>query len=117
MSLIKRLKGNESFSAATLAQGIIHISGQVPDPEYTSIEEQTKNVLEKIDKILKELDSNKVALLNANLFIKDLSDFAIVNQIWNEWLGHHPRPARATIQANLVNPNWLIEISATAVQL
>ena len=116
MSTIKYLAGNASFSAATAAQGIVHISGQVPELEYTTIEDQTKNVLSKIELILQQMNASKSTLLSATLYLKDLADFPVVNQRWNEWLGDLPRPARATIKAELVNPDWKVEISAVALQ-
>ena len=48
--------------------------------------------------------------------IKNLSDFSTVNAIWIDWMKGCVAPSRATIQADLVNPNWLIEIAVTAAQ-
>ena len=55
-------------------------------------------------------------MLSAQVFIKDLSDFAAFNEVWRAWLAGHPTPARATIEANLVNPKWLIEIMVVATR-
>ena len=53
-------------------------------------------------------------LLSAQVFIKNLEDFEGFNNAWKEWMAGSTPPVRATIQANLVNPNWLVEIMVTA---
>ena len=50
------------------------------------------------------------------MYIKNLSDFQAFNHVWIDWLKDCVAPARATIQADLVNPDWLIEIAVTAAQ-
>ena len=36
------------------------------------------------------------------------------NEIWEPWIGPKHGPARATVQANLMNEKWLIEVVVTA---
>ena len=40
-----------------------------------------------------------------------------MNQLWIDWLKGCATPARATIQANFVNREWLIEIAIIAAQV
>ncbi|EYT12655.1 RidA family protein, partial [Acinetobacter sp. 1000160] len=80
------------------------------------IEGQTREVLATIEQLLASAGTDKSRLLSAQLFLKNLSDFPVVNTIWIDWLKGYVAPSRATIQADLVNPKWLIEIAVVAAQ-
>jgi len=105
---IQKINTNEVMSAVTVFNKVVYLSGQVPKNADLDIEGQTREVLATID--------DKSRLLSAQLFIKDLSDFQTVNTIWVDWLKGCVAPSRATIQADLVNPKWLIEIAVVAAQ-
>ncbi|MEG2358832.1 RidA family protein [Acinetobacter sp.] len=113
---IQRISSNDFMSAVTVFNQVVYLSGQVPKNPEGSIEAQTKDVLQTIDDLLAQAGSDKSRMLSAQLFLKNLADFKTVNAIWAEWLKDSPKPARATIQAELVNPDWLIEIAVTAAQ-
>jgi enamine deaminase RidA (YjgF/YER057c/UK114 family) len=116
MTDIQRIDSNQVMSAATIFNQVVYLSGQVPKNTAQDIARQTRDILTTIDRILSESKSDKSRIISAQLFLKDLADFQVVNQIWMEWLAGLPKPARATIQADLVNPDWLIEIAITAAQ-
>jgi enamine deaminase RidA (YjgF/YER057c/UK114 family) len=116
MTDIQRIESNQVMSAATIFNQVVYLSGQVPQNTQQDIAGQTQEILATIERLLSESNSDKSRILSAQLFLKDLSDFAMVNQIWIHWLDGLPKPARATIQADLVNPDWLIEIAITAAQ-
>ena len=80
------------------------------------IEGQTKDILATIEQLLALAKSDKSRLLSVQLFLKDLADFPTVNAIYVDWLKDCVAPSRATIQADLVNPKWLIEIAVIAAQ-
>jgi len=113
---IQRIGSNDFMSAVTVFNQVVYLSGQVPKNPEGGIEAQTKDVLKTIDELLAQAGSDKTRMLSAQLFLKNLADFKTVNAIWAEWLKDSPKPARATIQAELVNPDWLIEIAVTAAQ-
>ena len=113
---IQRIRSNQVMSAATIHNKTVYLSGQVPDSTSLDIRGQTREVLMKIDQLLKLAGTDKSRLLSAQLFVKNLEDFQTVNALWIEWLQGHATPARATIQAELVNPDWLIEIAVIAAQ-
>jgi enamine deaminase RidA (YjgF/YER057c/UK114 family) len=88
----------------------------VPKNPDLDIEGQTRDVLATIEQLLASANSDKSRLLSVQLFLKDLADFPKVNAIYVDWLKDCEAPSRATIQADLVNPNWLIEIAVIAAQ-
>ena len=113
---IKKLNRNDVMSGVTIFNQVVYLSGQVPTDTDLGIEGQTAEVLAKIDQLLALANTDKSRMLSAQLYVKNLDDFNTVNAIWIDWVKGVEAPSRATIQADLVNPNWLIEIAVTAAQ-
>jgi len=113
---IEKINTTPVMSAITIFNQVVYLSGQVPSDTQLGIEGQTADVLAKIDQLLAQANSDKSRILSAQLFVKNLADFNQVNAIWIDWINGCEAPSRATIQADLVNPDWLIEIAITAAQ-
>ncbi len=116
MSDIQRFESNHVLSDVSIFNKVVYLAGQVPDDATLDIVGQTQQVLANIDKMLSLAGTDKSRLLSAQVFIKNLSDFDAFNAEWIKWLEGITPPSRATIQANLVNPDWLIEIMVIASQ-
>ncbi|MCS4299591.1 MULTISPECIES: RidA family protein [Acinetobacter] len=113
---IQKLNSNQVMSAVTIFNKVVYLSGQVPKNTQQDIIAQTQEILATIDQLLLEANTDKSRLLSAHVYIKNLDDFATFNTIWIDWLEGCVAPSRATIQADLVNPDWLIEIAVIAAQ-
>ena len=113
---IQKLNSNQVMSAVTIFNKVVYLSGQVPKNTQQDIIGQTQEILAMIDQLLLEANTDKSRLLSAHVYIKNLDDFATFNTIWIDWLEGCVAPSRATIQADLVNPDWLIEIAVIAAQ-
>ena len=113
---IQKLNSNQVMSAVTIFNKVVYLSGQVPKNTKQDIIGQTQEILATIDQLLLEANTDKSRLLSAHVYIKNLDDFATFNTIWIDWLEGCVAPSRATIQADLVNPDWLIEIAVIAAQ-
>lgn len=113
---IQKINSTEVMSAVTIFNKVVYLSGQVPKNTDADITAQTQNILATIDQLLALADTDKSRLLSAHVYIKNLSDFQTFNAVWVDWLKGCVAPSRATIQADLVNPDWLIEIAVTAAQ-
>ncbi|MFW1956464.1 RidA family protein [Acinetobacter guillouiae] len=113
---IQKLNSNQVMSAVTIFNKVVYLSGQVPKNTQQDIIGQTQEILVTIDQLLLEANTDKSRLLSAHVYIKNLDDFATFNTIWIDWLEGCVAPSRATIQADLVNPDWLIEIAVIAAQ-
>lgn len=114
MNQITKLDSNETITEIAIHNGVVYLAGQVPDDDSLDIVGQTREVLANIDKALAKAGTDKSRLLTAQVFIKDLADFEQFNAEYKAWIQGFIPPTRATVQANLVNPNWLIEIVVTA---
>ncbi|MDO4250517.1 MAG: RidA family protein [Moraxella sp.] len=116
MSDIQHFETTPTLSDVTVYGNTVYLAGQVPDDDSLDITGQTKQVLANIDKMLALAGTDKSRMLSVQVFIKDLSDFEAFNAVWAEWVADITPPSRATIEANLVNPNWLIEIMVVAAK-
>ena len=113
---IQRFDSNDYLSEITIFNQVVYLAGQVPNTVTANIHTQTKEVLDNIDAMLAKANSDKSRLLTAQIFIKDLADFEVVNSLWGDWLADCPKPTRATVKAELVNPLWKLEIVVVAAQ-
>ncbi len=115
MSELKRLHVGGRLSEAAIHNGVVYLAGQVPDDDSKDIRGQTAEVLGMVDRLLTEAGSDKSRILNVQIFLADLTDFAGMNTVWDAWVAPGNSPPRATVQARLTHPGWKIEIVVTAV--
>ncbi len=71
-------------------------------------------MLEKVDDLLIEAGSDRKHILSATLYIKDMKDFAAMNEVWDAWVVEGYSPARACVEASLARPELLVEVSVIA---
>lgn len=114
MSGLRRLHVSGRLSEAAIHNGVVYLAGQVPDDDSKDIRGQTAEVLGMVDRLLAEAGSDKSRILNVQIFLADLTDFAGMNTVWDAWVAPGNSPPRATVQARLTHPGWKIEIVVTA---
>ena len=108
------------YSAAVEAGDMIFISGQLPiDPLtgviVTDIKKAAGQVLTNIQTILREINLDMSNVVKTNIFLKNMSDFSVVNEIYAGFFPQEP-PARSTVAANELPKGVLLEIDAIAVR-
>ena len=108
-----------TYSQAVKAAGLIFVSGTPPaDPATgtvsgTTIQEQTRQCLKKIQAILAEAGSSLEKIVNATVVLADEDDFAGMNEEWARWFAANP-PARQGAKMPVRIPNMKISIAAIA---
>jgi enamine deaminase RidA (YjgF/YER057c/UK114 family) len=79
------------------------------------MKDQAAEVLKCIDGLLSRAGTDKTRILSALVFVTDLSEFSLFNEVWDAWVLKGEAPARATTQVTkLADPNWKLEIVITA---
>lgn len=111
---ITRKETNEKMSEVVAHEGRVYLAGQVAADSSKDITSQTQQVLAQIDARLGSAGSDKTRVLQALIILKDLKDFAAMNEVWKQWIGPTHGPARATFEGNLVDPKARVEIVITA---
>ena len=111
---IQRMNVGKRLSEVVIHGNTIYLAGEVPDDGTKDITGQTEEVLNKIDKLLKQAGSDKTKILSAQIFLPNMADFAGMNAVWEKWVVPGQTPARATIEAKLANPAYKVEIMCVA---
>ena len=111
---IQRLHVAARYSEAAVFNGVVYLAGMVPECEATDIRSQTADVLQQIEQRLAEAGSDKTRILRTQIYLKDIADITAMNEVWDAWVVAGSAPPRATVQAALANPAYLIEVVVTA---
>jgi 2-iminobutanoate/2-iminopropanoate deaminase len=107
------------YSQAIRVGDLVFVSGQIPLPPGSSqlvgpgITEQTEQVLANLRAILEAAGSGLDRLVKTTVFLKDLADFAAMNEVYKKHVGEAP-PARSTVQVAAIPAGALVEIEAVA---
>jgi 2-iminobutanoate/2-iminopropanoate deaminase len=108
------------YSQAIKANGFLFASGQVAiDPKTNEfiggdIKQQTERVLENVKGVLEASGSNLHHVVKTTVFLKDMNDFAAMNEIYGRYFTSAP-PARSTVAAAGLPKNALLEIEVIAL--
>jgi len=113
---ISRTRIGKRLSQSAQFGGIIFLAGQVASNDVLTIEEQTSEILKKIDDLLLENGSDKSRILSCQIFLANMNDFEAMNTVWDDWVVAGHTPARATVSAALGSPGKLIEMVVVAAQ-
>lgn len=112
MSTIERFNTNERSSKIVKHAGVVYLSGQVGDGD--TIAEQSHDCLGRVDALLKEAGSSREHILQAVVWLSDMSYFAEFNTIWNAWVPTGHAPARACGEAKLAREILKVEVIVIA---
>ena len=106
------------YSQAIAHDGLLFVSGQLGlDPATGAlaegVEAQTRRALQNLVAILAAAGLGTKNVLKATVYVANMDDFALVNQLYAEVFAP-PFPAREVVQAARLPKNGLVEISAIA---
>ncbi|EKD47799.1 MAG: hypothetical protein ACD_65C00282G0002 [uncultured bacterium] len=107
------------YSQAVKANGFIFCSGQLPYAKEGQLisedaGEQAKQCMENLKSILESIGSNLDKVVKTTIFLSDMNNFKIVNEIYGSFFKSEP-PARVTIQVARLPFDVKVEIDAVAV--
>ncbi len=113
MSDITRLEKSARMSQSVSYGNLVWLAGQVGTAD-TSVTDQTRDILARIDTLLAASGSDKSRLLQAIIWLADMADFAEMNAVWDAWVDPRNPPARACGEARLAAPGFTVEIIVVA---
>ena len=108
------------YSQAIRAQGLIFTSGQVAiDPATQQVitgdvSAQTDRVLQNLAAILQKSGSGLEKVLRCTVFLKNMSDFSAMNEVYGRYFKEAP-PARSTVEVARLPKDVLVEIDVIAL--
>ncbi len=112
--MTKRIQAGPRMSQAVVHGDTVYISGQVADDREGSLEHQTREVIAKIEALLKAAGTDKSSLLAVSVFLPHITDFDAMNSVYDAWIDKANPPARACTEARLADPDLRIEMTAIA---
>lgn len=113
---IQRFETGPRMSLAVVHGNTVYLAGVVADDLKADTAGQTKQVLDKIDRLLQTAGTDKTKILSANIWLTDMRTFADMNKVWDAWVSPGNTPARATVEAALAGPDYRVEIMVVAAK-
>ena len=107
------------YSQAVKAGGFVFVSGQIPlDPETGQLVDgdivaQTERVLKNVQAVLEAAGASMADVVRATVYLKDLNDFAVVNEVYARFFPSAP-PARVAVEVSRLPRDVRVEIDAIA---
>ncbi len=114
---IKRTDSTPRMSRIVEHGNTIYLCGQTAKDANTDIKEQTRTTLEKVEELLAKVDSDKKNILSVTIYVRDMKDFAAMNEVWDAWVVEGHQPARACVEARMARPELLVEMSVVAAKI
>ncbi len=110
------------YSQAIACKDLLFLSGQIAiDPktgviESTTIESQTRQVMNNIRAILSSAGSDFSRVLKCTVYLSDMQDFTTFNAVYAEFFGEVP-PARSTVQVSRLPRDSKLEVDVIAYRV
>ena len=111
--MIQRMHTGQRMSKINIHNGVVYLCGQVGGAEG-DVADQTRECLRRVEALLEEAGSSPKHILQAIVWLADMSDFAAMNEVWDAWVPEGHAPARACGESKLARPELKVEITVTA---
>lgn len=109
------------YNQAVLVGNTLYTSGQIAiDPKTNAlvldnITIETKQVMENLRSILKASNMTFKHVVKSTIFISNMEDFALINDVYGNYFTDENAPARETVQVAKLPKNVNVEISVIAI--
>ena len=107
------------YSQGIVVNNLFYSSGQIPlRPDGTLVEGdvqvQATQVFENLKAVLEEAGASLNTVVKATVFIKDMNDFAALNEVYGDYFGDH-KPARSCVEVARLPKDVLVDIEVIAL--
>ncbi|MFB5663750.1 RidA family protein [Alteribacillus sp. HJP-4] len=107
------------YSQGIIVNNMFYSSGQIPllaDGQLVAggVKEQTHQVFQNLKAVLEEAGSSLENVVKATVFIKNMEEFPVINEIYGEYFSEH-QPARSCVEVARLPKDVLIEIEVIAL--
>ena len=113
---ITRLHIGPRLSEVAIFNGTVYLAGQIAE-DAGDAHAQTVEVLGHVDRLLAEAGSDKRHILLATVYLSSIEHYADMNRAWDAWVEPGSTPPRATVEARLARPEYLVEMQIVAAQV
>jgi 2-iminobutanoate/2-iminopropanoate deaminase len=107
------------YSQGIIVNNLFYSSGQIPltaDGVMVEgdVKEQTHQVFKNLKAVLEEAGASLETVVKATVFIKNMDEFASVNEVYGEYFNTH-KPARSCVEVARLPKDALVEIEVIAL--
>jgi len=107
------------YSQGIVVNNLFFSSGQIPLTVEGvmvagDIKEQTHQVFKNLSAVLAEAGTSLESVIKATVFIKNMDDFTILNEVYAEYFNNN-KPARSTVEVSRLPKDALVEIEVIAL--
>jgi 2-iminobutanoate/2-iminopropanoate deaminase len=107
------------YSQGIIVNNMFYSSGQIPltasgELVQGDMKEQTHQVFKNLEAVLKEAGASLETVVKAMVFIKDMNDFPLLNEVYGEYFHNH-KPARSCVEVARLPKDVLVEIEVIAL--
>jgi enamine deaminase RidA (YjgF/YER057c/UK114 family) len=113
---VTRIAPGARMSGAVVHGDTVYLAGHVVPDRSLGVRGQTTAILARIDERLAAAGTDKSKLLSVNIWLADIATFEEMNAAWDTWVDTANPPARATVEAKLASPDYLVEIAVIAAR-
>jgi len=114
--MIKRYHSNKTLSKIVTTDSVVYLAGQVADDTSKDVNDQTRQILAKVDSLLAEVGSDKSKLLSVIIWLADIDEKDAMNEAWFDWIDPADTPARACVESRLARPDIRVEMKIEAAR-
>lgn len=106
------------YSQGITVNNLFYSSGQIPLTAEGvmvdgDVKEQTHQVFKNLQAVLEEAGASLNTVVKATVFIKDMNEFAAINEVYGEYFSTH-KPARSCVEVARLPKDALVEIEVVA---
>lgn len=95
--------------------GVLYVGGQIC-VNRSGVKEQAEGTLAIIENLLNKYGSDKAHILNAMIYLSDMKDLPLFNEVWDAWVAKGRTPARACVEAKMAQDTCLVEVCVIAAK-
>ncbi|WP_266065379.1 RidA family protein [Brucella intermedia] len=99
------------------AGGLVFIGGTTADDKSADIRGQTSQILSKLENLLQQGGSDRNHVVQATIYLSDLSLKSAMNEVWTSWFTTDNLPARAAVGVAELAKGTLVEITFVAAKI
>jgi enamine deaminase RidA (YjgF/YER057c/UK114 family) len=113
---ITRIEPGPRMSRAVVHGDTVYLAGHVSNDRSLGVGGQTGAILERIEQVLAAAGSHKSRILSVTIWLADIGTFDQMNAVYDAWVDRADPPTRATVEAKLAAPEYLVEIACIAAR-
>ena len=110
------------YNQAVLINDTLYLSGQIGLNPHSmelvegGVKNEAEQVMVNLKSVLEAAEMNFDQVVKSSIFLSDMADFGLVNEVYGSYFNNENAPARETIAVKTLPKNVSVEISMIAIK-